>query len=203
LQEIEDFVSQYKPANKSERKTVFNSFEAQAKNAGLHIISEDADNEFEDVLIGAMEKTSAKYKYSLKKWLTETFISNMIKVGAAHGVREDDVRAQIDSLKSQYPEWTRPKWKRFFKYFLIITGIFTLFRLVISVTGYPEWLFTWSEMKRYAMYDLLDTIEFSDVQRDNMRHDQWVIFYVFFTLFLIVYRMAKSIHKSYEKKRNR
>ena len=190
--EVDKFIKDYKPKNKTEQKTVFSSFSKIANNANLYIVSENAKQEFDEVLLRAMEQSSTKYRYSLKRWFNDRFKENLVKVGAAYGVTEQEVKSEFEFIKTNYPKWTRPKWTRFVKWFIAIAGLITGIRALITLSGYNDWIFLWGATKKFQMHEMLKYIDFDDINYDVLNNELWIYTYIGFIVLYILLKMFKA-----------
>lgn len=160
-QDVDKFVEKYKPADQKQVATVQRSFEMCAKNEQLHIVPQNGLDEFVPVMETAVVRHSEKYRLSLKDWLTSEFAQNLVRIGAAYGVAEDIVNAEIDAIKKAYPQWVFPNWNRLVTVFLSITGGLVFLRWLITVTGYGDWVFVSVPVHLYDKNPYMSMIDFS------------------------------------------
>lgn len=182
--DVESFVKRYKPADNQEKKTVRNTFEKYAGMEQLYIVPHNAKADFAALLEKTMEKASEKYKWSLKRWLTPQFEENMVKVGAAYGVPEGTVKSELNHIRGNYPQWTLPTWSKLILWFLVITGGFLLLRILVSLTGYWDWIFISGPVKHYELNELIETIDINSAWRIS-RGGTWLLTAIVFIILAI------------------
>lgn len=181
-------IKQFQSQDKAEFETVYQSFCRSCENAGLHVIEKDQKVEFSELLQKATETTSRQYKLKLKKWLTDKFTSDLIKVGAAFGVNRETVELKIANLRENYLEWTLPKWGRLIGTFLAGTAFLLFIRLLITLTGYADWIIASGPVHMYEMGDFHDWITLGDAGVHSQGMGNTVAFAAIVAAILIAFR---------------
>lgn len=192
MNDVNSTINAFRPEDDKERNTVARAFKGAANKSGLYIIEKNQAAEFSALLHEAMEKASHGYKYGRKRWLSENFRNNMLKVGAAFGVDKKSVELKLNVLKDEYSDWTMPKWGRLSLVFFGGALIFLLLRFFISLTGYDDWIMASGPVHTYerAEYHSLLTYDHAKYYASG-----WPDFASFFVIALSIIFLAHLARK--------
>ncbi len=159
--DFEALAEGFKPAGPAQRKTVLSEMGRAAEHEKLNVVAGEPRAEFTGLLEELVWNRSKQYRLSLRSWLTDTFLSDMIHIGAAYGVTKADVDARVEEVKVAYPMWTLPRWKTTGIWMASVTAGLAAIRVLISLTGYGDWLFLSGPVQAYELKVTGQVKEFS------------------------------------------